>query len=303
MKRVQGAITALITPFTATGELDEEGFQQNIDFQLASGIDGLVPLGTTGEAPTLTHKEKDKIIKIAVKAAKGKVPIIVGTGSYSTQATIEYTKHAENLGADFALIVTPYYNKPTQEGIYRHFKAVASSTSLPIILYNIQGRTGQNIETATLRRIADIPNIVGVKEASGNISQVGEVIETIAQQRPNFSVLSGDDANTLVVMTLGGHGIISVISNLMPGKVKQLVRAIQNEEFSLARELHYQMMPMIRAAFLETNPIPIKTAMHCLGMPSGGCRLPLCEMSPENQRKMTDILHKLEINTDLYTHA
>jgi 4-hydroxy-tetrahydrodipicolinate synthase len=303
MKKIRGAITALITPFTTNGKLDEEGFKQNLNFQISNGIDGLVPLGTTGEAPTLTHEEKEKVIKLTVKAAKGKVPIIVGTGSYSTQLTIEYTQQAAELGADMALIVTPYYNKPTQEGLYKHFKAITESTPLPIMVYNIQGRTGQNLETNTLRRIADLPNIIGVKEASGNISQVGEVIETIARHRPNFSVLSGDDANTLVLMALGGDGVISVISNLIPAKVKQLVEAIEKGNLPLARELHYQMMPIVRGAFLETNPSPIKAAMNYFGMPSGGCRLPLCDLTTENIKKLSDILDKSQINIDLYTHA
>jgi 4-hydroxy-tetrahydrodipicolinate synthase len=303
MKKIRGAITALITPFTTNGKLDEEGFKQNLNFQISNGIDGLVPLGTTGEAPTLTHEEKEKVIKLTVKAAKGKVPIIVGTGSYSTQLTIEYTQQAAELGADMALIVTPYYNKPTQEGLYKHFKAITESTPLPIMVYNIQGRTGQNLETNTLRRIADLPNIIGVKEASGNISQVGEVIETIARHRPNFSVLSGDDANTLVLMALGGDGVISVISNLIPAKVKQLVEAIEKGNLTLARELHYQMMPIVRGAFLETNPSPIKAAMNYFGMPSGGCRLPLCDLTTENIKKLSDILDKSQINIDLYTHA
>lgn len=307
MRMLSGAYTALVTPFTANDELDEEGFRQNIRFQVENGIDGLVPLGTTGEAPTLTHEEKEQIIKITVQEAKGKVPILVGTGSYSTKNTIEYTQHAEEHGADMALIVTPYYNKPTQEGLYLHFKAAAENTSLPIVIYNIQGRTGQNIETSTLKRLADIPNIIGVKESSGNMGQVSEVIETIARHRPDFGVMSGDDANTLALMALGGHGIISVISNVVPNQVKALVLAMQGEQYALARDLHYNLISFVRSAFLETNPIPIKTVMNFLGMPAGECRLPLCNLTPDNKRKLESTLKNLsqlrEKETNIYART
>lgn len=293
MKKLKGAFTALITPFDTKNRLDEEGLRKNIHFQIDNGIDGLVALGTTGEAPTLSHEEKEQIIKITVKEAKGRVPVIVGTGNYSTHKTIEETCLAEKLGADFALIVTPYYNRPTQEGLYLHFKAITEATDLPIIVYNIAGRTGQNLNTDTLKRITDLPSIIGVKESSGNFAQVGEVIETIARHKPHFSVLSGDDANTLSLMALGGHGIISVASNLIPNKIKQLVQAVEAGDYQKARDLHYQQIPFVRGIFLETNPIPIKTAMRHYGMPAGKCRLPLCDMLPENEHKLLALLKTL----------
>lgn len=293
MKKLRGVFTAMVTPFDDQGNLDEEGLYQNLMHQLEGGVDGLVPLGTTGEAPTLSREEQERVVNIVIKEAKGKLPIIVGTGSYSTKTTIENTLKAEEMGADYALIVSPYYNKPTQEGLYRHFTTIANATSLPIIVYNIQGRTGQNIQTDTLKRIADHPRIVGVKEASGSIAQIGEVIEMIVHQRPDFCVLSGDDANTLPLMALGGHGIISVISNLVPKQVKALVQAIERGDYDLAREMHYQMMPLVRGAFLETNPMPIKAAMSFCGMAAGECRLPLCDLSAENQKKLHAILQKL----------
>lgn len=291
MKKIQGAYTAIVTPFDPSGQLDEEGLRRNIRFQIASEIDGIVPLGSTGEAPTLSSQEKERVINISMEEAKGKVPIIIGTGSYSTQQTIENTQLAERLGADMALVVSPYYNKPTQEGLYRHFKAIAESTSLPIIIYNVQGRTGQNVAVETIKRLADLPNIVGVKEASGNISQIGEVIEIIARHRPEFSVLSGDDNLTFPLMTLGGDGVISVVSNLVPKEIKMMVHAIASGDYEQARTLHYHLMPLFRGAFIETNPIPIKTAMNLCGMASGGCRLPLCEMLPDNETKLRNILH------------
>lgn len=294
MKKIQGAYTAIVTPFDASGHLDEEGLRRNIRFQITSGIDGIVPLGSTGEAPTLSSQEKERVINIAMEEAKGKVPIIIGTGSYATQQTIENTRLAENLGADMALVVSPYYNKPTQEGLYRHFKAVAESSSLPIIIYNVQGRTGQNVSVETIKRLADLPNIVGVKEASGNISQIGEVIEIIARHRPEFSVLSGDDNLTFPLMTLGGDGVISVVSNLVPKEIKMMIQAIASKDYEQARTMHYHLMPLFRGAFIETNPIPIKTAMSLCGMASGGCRLPLCEMLPENEARLGAILREYQ---------
>lgn len=295
MRKVQGVHTAIITPFDEMGRLDEEGLRQNIRYQISNGIDGIVALGTTGESPTLTAQERERVIRISVEEVKGKVPLMVGTGSYATQQTIENTRQAALLGADMALIVSPYYNKPTQEGLFRHYKAVAEATPLPIIVYNIQGRTGQNIQNDTLKRLADIPTIIGVKEASGNITQIGEVIEMIAKHKPGFSVLSGDDSLTLPVMALGGDGVISVISNLVPDQVKAMLQSIAQGNWNEAREIHYRLMPLIRAAFMETNPIPIKAAMNIMGMASGTCRLPLCELLPENEKKLRALLKNIQI--------
>lgn len=285
---VKGAYTAIVTPFNENGELDEEGLRLNIRYQIKNGVDGIAALGTTGEAPTLSEQEKEKIICIASEETKGKIKLMVGTGSYSTQQTIENTKKAKKFGAEIVLIVIPYYNKPTQEGLYKHFKAVAEAVDIPIMVYNIQGRTGQNLQTETLKRLANIPNIIGVKEASGNILQMMEVIEAIHNQQPEFSVMSGDDALTLPLMTLGGHGIISVVSNLLPYQVKALVTALQEKEYEKARQIHYNLLPLFRNAFIETNPIPIKAAMKMKGMAAGSCRLPLCDLMPENLAKLAN---------------
>lgn len=242
---IQGLYTAIITPFNKDGKLDKEGLRENIRYQIAGGVDGIAVLGTTGEAPTLSYQEKEDIMSIAKDECEDKVKLMCGTGSYSTEQTIINTKLAYAQGADSALIVTPYYNKPTQEGLYLHFKAVAESTpDLPILVYNIQGRTGQNLTTKTLERLAKIPNIAGVKEASGNIIQMMDVIENISLKRPDFSVMSGDDALTFALMALGGHGVVSVVSNLIPGEIKALVSALAEGNYSEAKFLHYRLMPL-----------------------------------------------------------
>ena len=290
----KGVYTALITPFKGD-EVDFEGFKKNLEFQIESGVNGILPLGTTGETPTLTQEEKEKIIKLAVETAKGKVTIMVGTGSNSTKQTIENTKKAKELGAEIALIVTPYYNKPTQEGIYRHFKAVTESVDIPMVVYNIQGRTGKNIETPTLKRIVDLPNIIGVKEASGNINQMMGVINSICSKNDCFSVMSGDDGLTLPSMALGGKGVVSVVSNLVPKKVVDMVNAATEGDFVKARKLHYELLPIFKGAFIETNPMPIKEAMNLCGMSAGGCRLPLCEMLPENKKQLEEVLREMKL--------
>ncbi len=291
---LKGAVTALITPFINQA-LDEEGLAYNINHQIVNGINGILVLGTTGEASTLSPEEKARVITIAVNQAKGKVPVWVGTGLYCTRQTIESTKRAKDLGADVALIVTPYYNKPTQEGIFRHFEAIAEKVDIPIVVYNIPGRCGTNIETSTLKRIAGLPNIIGVKEASGNISQAEDVLRTVVSQYPNFLVYSGDDALTLPMMSLGAIGVISVVSNLVPAQVTELVTAASKGRFDLAKEIHYQLLPLFKAAFIESNPVPIKTAMGLCGMPSGGCRLPLYKMESKN----LEILHQSLVQMQL----
>jgi len=256
-----GTITALVTPFIDQ-ELDEGGLAYNIRHQIAKGINGILPLGSTGESPTLSSEEQARVISIAVKEAHGKVPVWVGTGSYCTRQTIEKTKRAKDLGADVALIVTPYYNKPTQEGIYRHFEAISSSIEMPIVIYNIPGRCGINIETPTLMRIAGLPNILGVKESSGNINQVGDVLHSIVEKYPHFLVFSGDDAFTLPMMALGASGVVSVVSNLVPTQVIALVNAALQGKFDLAREIHYQLLPLYKTAFIETNPAVTRSSMY-----------------------------------------
>lgn len=288
--QIQGTYTALVTPFDAHGKLDEEGFRENIRFQIAHGIDGIVVLGTTGEAPTLTHLEKEQLTHIAREETKGKCHFMVGTGSYSTQQTIENSLAAQNAGADSVLVVTPYYNKPTQEGLYQHFYALAKAVKLPIIIYNIQGRTGQNLQTDTLKRLASIDNIVGVKEASGNIIQMMEIIENILPIKPGFSIMSGDDALTYPLITLGGHGIYSVLGNLLPRQVKNLCDAALIGNYDQARAMHYKLLPYMRSMFIETNPIPIKAAMNMAGFAAGPCRLPLCEMGKDNLEKLKELL-------------
>lgn len=279
---LKGTFTALITPFV-NDQIDEKGLVSNIHHQLAGGVTGIVFLGTTGESATLTDEEQRKIIEIGVHETKGKATVIVGTGSNSTRIAIEKTKRAKEMGAEMALIVTPYYNKPTQEGIYRHFEAISSQVDLPILVYNIQGRTGVNIETSTLLRIAGLPNVIGVKEASGNIGQAGDVLLTVRKKYPSFTVLSGDDGLTLPMMALGANGVISVVSNLVPDRVSSLVNAALNGDFLTARKIHEELSSLFKLAFIEVNPTPIKYAMNLCGLAAGHCRLPLCEMKRENQ--------------------
>lgn len=291
--KLEGLFTALVTPFNSEGKLDEEGLRHNLHYQLKNNVQGIVILGTTGEAPTLSPQERQAIIKIALEEINGKAILMVGTGSYSTEQTILSTLQAQEMGADAALIVTPYYNKPTQEGFYLHFKAICEATSIPICLYNIQSRTGQNLQTNTLERLTHFPNIIGVKDSSCNMMQISEIIGTIGKINPHFKILSGDDALTLPIMALGGHGVISVASNLVPGPMQNLVQAALSRDFSLACNWHYQLLPFFNAAFIETNPIPIKAAMKFCGMASGPCRLPLCDLSADNFEKLKKILNTL----------
>jgi 4-hydroxy-tetrahydrodipicolinate synthase len=280
------------------GEVDYEGFRELIRFQIREGIDGLVPLGTTGETPTLEEDEEERLIRIAVEEAKGRLPVIVGTGSNSTKYAVQYTKRARDLGADAALVVTPYYNKPNDEGLFRHFEE-AAGTGIPIVIYNIASRTGRNIPVPLMERLSRIPGVIGVKEASGDIIQMGDIIREVAGKRKaegkDFAVLSGDDAFTLPLAALGGGGIVSVISNLVPARVAALTRACLAGDFSEARKLHYELLPLIKAAFIETNPIPIKTAMAWAGLPSGPARLPLGPLSKNGEAPLRAALEGLGI--------
>ena len=288
----QGCMTAIVTPFTENGDVNYEGLRQNAEFQIRNGITGLVPLGTTGESPTIHDDEREKIIKTVVEAANGRVPVIVGTGTNSTEKTIKYTKQAKNLGADAALIVSPYYNKPTQEGLYQHFTTIATAADLPVIVYNIQSRTGVNIETTTLKKMAEHRNIVAVKEASGNLAQMMDVLD---QLPGDFTVMSGDDNLTLPLMALGGKGVISVVSNLLPDKLSEMTRYALEGDFESARQIHFELLPIFKAAFIETNPIPIKEAMNIAGLPAGPCRLPLCRMMPQNEEKLKAVVSKYAV--------
>ncbi len=294
MTKLRGAFTALITPMNADESVDYEGFRKLVRFQLESGISGILPLGTTGETPTLEESEEDKLIDIAITEAKGKVPVIVGAGSNCTRDAVKYVKRAKEKGADYALVVTPYYNKPTDEGIYLHFAACAK-VGLPIIIYNIGGRTGKNISTALLARLAELPNIVGVKEASGDLGQMMDVIQTIALKKPGFTVLSGDDALTVPLASLGGDGVISVVSNIEPARVTEMTLAALSGDFDKARRLHFELLPIFRAAFIETNPVPIKAAMNMKGLPAGSLRLPMCSLLKENEAKLRAALVESKI--------
>jgi len=297
MQRFQGAYTALVTPMKDSGEVDYDGFSRLMDFQIEEGIDGLLPLGTTGETPTLDEDEEEKLIKIAVAKAKGRVPLIVGAGSNDTKHMVVYVKRAKDLGADAALVVTPYYNKPNDSGMLRHFET-AASIGIPIIVYNIASRTGINIPTPLMEKIAKFPNIAGVKEASGDIKQMCEVLQNIAFKRPAdnpFTVLSGDDIFTLPLMALGGNGIVSVISNLVPGRVKALTKACSDKKFDEAAKIHYELLPLIKAAFIETNPAPIKQALTWAGLPGGSCRLPLGCISSSSEAVLKSALNGMGI--------
>jgi len=279
---INGAFTALITPFLEDGSVDYKQLEKNVEYQIENGIDGLLALGTTAETPTLTAEEENKIIDCCIKTINNRVPLMVGTGSNATAKTVKDTIEAEKKGADIALIVTPYYNKPTQEGIFQHFKAVVEATNIPILVYNIEGRTRRNIETETLKRIAELEGIIGVKEASGNMSQIQSVITEIANPKTNFHVMSGDDSLTLPLLGLGGHGVVSVISNLYPKEMSTMVRAALKGNFQEARSIHNKLLPMMKGAFIETNPSPIKGAMKYAGMDTGEVRLPLVKLTNKN---------------------
>jgi len=284
-----GSFVALVTPFR-NGKVDEATLRELVEMHAANGTDGLVPCGTTGESPTLSHDEHKRVVEVVVEAARKRMKILAGTGSNSTSEAIELTRHAEKAGADGALVVNPYYNKPTQEGLYRHFRAVAESVALPIVVYNIQSRTAVNIETATMSRLVkDVKNIKGVKEASGSLDQMSQVIAACG---PGFSVLSGDDNLTLPLMAVGGHGVISVIANILPRETADMVHAALENDIKRARELHYRLFPMARAAFLETNPIPIKEAMAMAGMLEPEFRLPMCRMSEANREVLRGIIRQ-----------
>ncbi|MCL2479403.1 MAG: 4-hydroxy-tetrahydrodipicolinate synthase [Treponema sp.] len=293
MLKLQGAFTALITPMKDTGEVDYDGYGNLIEFQIREGIDGILVLGTTGETPTLGEDEEKKLIKIAAKKIKGRVPLIVGAGSNSTMHMEKYVAQAKDLGADAALVVTPYYNKPNDDGLYRHFVA-ASKAGIPVIVYNIASRTARNIQTSLMEKIAVLPNIVGVKESSGDLGQIGDNINNISIPRRNsanpFHVLSGDDSFALPVMAMGGDGIISVISNLVPARVKALAAACLSGNYEEGRKIHYELLPLMRAAFVETNPVPIKQAMVWAGLPAGPVRLPLGNLSESSKTVLKNAL-------------
>jgi 4-hydroxy-tetrahydrodipicolinate synthase len=283
-----GAFTALITPFK-NGEIDREALADLAEFQIRQGVNGLVPCGTTGETPALTEEEDRLVVETAVHVSGGQVPVIAGTGSNSTDMAIKYTRMAEKAGADGSLQVAPYYNKPTQEGLFRHFAAIAENTSLPLILYNIPSRTSVTLSAETVARLAELPNIVGIKDSTLSVSMVSDVRRLCGEE---FAILSGDDPMTLPVMSLGGNGVISVASNVAPAAVSEMVKALNSEDFERGRELHYELFPLFRALFLETNPIPVKAAASLLGLCSDEMRLPLVPMSGENLLKLQKVMEE-----------
>jgi 4-hydroxy-tetrahydrodipicolinate synthase len=283
-----GAFTALVTPFR-NGQVDVEALEGMVEFQIQNGIHGLVPCGTTGETPAMSEEEDRLVIGTVVRVANGRVPVIAGSGSNSTDMAIKYTKMAEEVGADGSLQVSPYYNKPTQEGLYRHFAAVAESTDLPIILYNIPGRTSVTIDAETTARLAEIPNIVGTKEATLSMNMAMDVMSLCGE---DFDVLSGDDPVTLPLMSLGGRGVISVASNVAPAAVSDMVNALLEGDWERGRELHYDLLPLFRALFVETNPIPVKTAASILGLCSDEMRLPMIPLQGENLETLRRVMEE-----------
>jgi 4-hydroxy-tetrahydrodipicolinate synthase len=287
-----GCGTALVTPFTSDGALDEPAITRLARRQVEAGIHFLVPCGTTGESPTLNAHERRRVVELVVEAAAGRVPVMAGAGGYDTREVIHAVGEMAKAGAAGILSVSPYYNKPTQEGLYQHYRAIAESTSLPVMVYNVAGRTGSNVETATLVRLSEIPNIIGVKEASGNIAQICDVRRTLP---PEFLVLSGDDIITLPVMSVGGQGVISVASNEIPGELAKMVEAIERNDWAAARALHHRYHPLMAVNFVESNPIPVKTAMARMGLLAEVFRLPMVPPSEASRRRIDRVLADLEL--------
>ena len=281
-----GSMVAIVTPFR-DGQLDEKAFGGLIEAQIAGGTSAIVPCGTTGESATLSHKEHVRVIELAVKTASGRVPIIAGSGSNSTEEAVTLTKNAKKVGASGALLICPYYNKPTQEGLYRHFKTVAEAVDLPLVPYNIPGRTGVNMLPSTVARLAELKNIVAIKESSGSLTQVSEVIRLCGDK---LAVISGDDALTLPILSLGGRGVISVAANLLPKDCADMVKAALKNDWDAARRIHFRLSILFADLFLETNPIPVKTALGMIGLCSEEVRMPLCPMSESNREKLSKTL-------------
>jgi 4-hydroxy-tetrahydrodipicolinate synthase len=287
-----GTGTALVTPFRSDGSLDEPTLRALIKRQIEAGIDFLVPCGTTGESPTLTHEEHLRVVEIAVELAKGRVPVLAGAGGYNTAEVIALARELAALGAGGILSVTPYYNKPTQEGLYQHYKAIAEAVALPIVVYSVQGRTGVNVEPATVRRLSAIENIAGIKEASGNVSQMAAILNAVPD---DFLVLSGDDALTLPIIALGGRGVISVVSNEIPADIARMTHLALTGDFAGARQVHRRVHPLIEVNFVESNPIPVKAAMAQMGLLEAVWRLPLVAPKAENKARIHAVLESLNL--------
>ncbi len=288
-----GCGTALVTPFRTDLSLDEPTLRKLVRRQIDNGINFLVPCGTTGESPTLTHAEHLRVIEITLEEANGKVPVLGGAGGYNTHEVIELARELERMGVDGILSVTPYYNKPTQEGLYQHYKAIASAIHIPVIIYSVQGRTGVNVEPSTLVRLAEIENITGVKEASGNIAQMANILHDVP---PDFTVLCGDDALTIPLMALGGRGVISVVSNQIPAEMAQLAQACLRGDFAAAREIQARYLPLMNVNFVESNPIPVKAAMGLMGLLEPVYRLPMCPPSATNLARIEKVLESVGLS-------
>jgi 4-hydroxy-tetrahydrodipicolinate synthase len=287
-----GVGTALITPFTRDGSLDETAVKRLARRQIDAGVHFLSPCGTTGEAPTLTHRDKLRVVELVLEEAAGKVPVLAGAGGYDTREVVELARDMERVGADGLLSVTPYYNKPTQEGLYQHFKAIAEATPLPIMLYNVPGRTSVNLSVETTLRLSEIRNIVAIKEASGNVVQMSEII---AGAREDFILLSGDDPLTVAVMAIGGRGVVSVASNEAPAEMSQIVELCEKGDYAAARKLHHWLLPLIQVNFVETNPIPCKAAMAAMGLIEENYRLPMVPPSAAAREKIVRVLQQLKM--------
>src|SRR6186713_1141838 len=290
--RFTGVGTALITPFTKDGSLDESAIKRLARRQIDGGVHFLSPCGTTGEAPTLTHREKLRVVELVLGEAKGKAPVLAGAGGYDTREVIELARDMERVGADGLLSVTPYYNKPTQEGLFQHYKAIAEATSLPIVLYNVPGRTGVNLEVATVARLAALPNIVGIKEASGNVVQMSEIIAAVPD---DFVLVSGDDSLAVAAMAVGARGLISVASNAVPAEIVQIIEFADRQDYLAARRLHHWLLPFLQVNFVESNPIPIKAAMAAMGLMDDTYRLPLVPASAAARDRIMTVLQDLKL--------
>ena len=290
-----GVGTALVTPFTAAGAVDEAAVQRLARRQIDAGVHFLSPCGTTGEAPTLSDDEKVRVVELVVEEAEGRIPILAGAGGYSTREVIELVDRMERAGADGILSVTPYYNKPTPIGLFEHYKAISESTALPIIVYNVPGRTGVNVDVVTLARIAELKNIVAVKEASGNLEQITEICETLPE---SFIVLAGDDELVMRVLALGGHGVISVVANEVPADMVQIVNKVQENELEFAQKLYDRLLPLMQVNFLESNPVPVKAAMAAMGLMNEVYRLPMTSPQTKTRDSIIRILRDLKLNTE-----
>jgi 4-hydroxy-tetrahydrodipicolinate synthase len=291
MVTLSGAFSAIVTPFR-DGEVDESALRELTEWQIQSGVDGLVPCGSTGESATLTHDEHKRVIRTVIEQARGRVPVVAGTGSNSTAEAIRLTAFAREAGADAALLISPYYNKPTQEGIFKHYKMIAAAVDLPLVVYNIPGRTGSNITPETFGRMCEIRNVVGVKEASGSMDQASDIRRLCGDR---LTIMSGDDSLTLGLMALGAKGVISVISNVMPREMHEMTAAALRNDFTQARELHFRMLGMMRALFLETNPIPVKQALAFMGKCSAELRMPLTPMAPPAAEKLRATMKEMRL--------